>query len=212
MIDAKLLAGSSGYDVVLHSGAMSSRLIPEGFFLPLDLSKLPNIKHLDPEIMAFLETYDPGNKHSLPYMWGSTGITYNVDMIRERMPDAPLDSGDMIFKPEVVLQICRLRSISTRQSVGCHTSCSRLPWSRRQLCRSGCPATGGGPSQCGAAVYSLFQLDKGLIDIPNGEICVAMEWSGDYATAAARAAEAGIDITLAYIVPKEGPRHGSTCS
>ena len=204
VVDAKLLAGSSGYDVVLHSGAMASRLIPEGFFLPLDMNKLPNAKHLDPEIMAFLETYDPGNKHSVPYMWGSTGITYNVDMIRERMPDAPVDSGDLIFKPEIVSKFadCGISLLDSPLDV--------IPSALAYL---GHDVNSINPEILQQAEDLLtavrpyiryFSSTKSLIDIPNGEICIAMNWSGDYATAAVRAAEAGIDITLAYTVPKEG--------
>ena len=101
MAEARLLAGRTGYDVVVHAERYSARLIPIGVYRPLDKSKLPNWKNLDPWVLETLDSADPGNRYGVPYLWGTTGFTYNVNMIRERMPDAPVDSGDMIFKPEV---------------------------------------------------------------------------------------------------------------
>ena len=102
MVDAKLMAGNSGYDLVLHSAAFSSRLISVGIYQPLDKTRLPNWKHLDPALLDRFDHFDPGVRFGVPYMWGTTGFTYNVDMIRERMPDAPVESGDLLFKAEVV--------------------------------------------------------------------------------------------------------------
>ncbi|MEP6547205.1 MAG: extracellular solute-binding protein, partial [Gammaproteobacteria bacterium] len=98
-MDARLLAGSSGYDVVFASVEYSGREIKAGVYIPLDRSKLPNWKNLDPRILAIQTAHDPGNVHSVPYLHGINGFAYNVDMIKARMPNAPLDSLDMIFKP-----------------------------------------------------------------------------------------------------------------
>jgi len=102
MVEAKLLSGRTGYDIVVHSSMYSKRLFPLNIFQKLDKTKLTNWKLLDPKLMAILDTFDPGNNFMAPYSWGSTGIAYNVDMVLERLPDAPLDSGDMLFNPEVV--------------------------------------------------------------------------------------------------------------
>ena len=101
-MDARLLAGSSGYDVVIASTEYFGREIKAGVYIPLDKSKLPNWKNLDPRILAIQTVHDPGNAHSVPYMHAINGFAYNVDMIKARMPNAPVDSLDMIFKPEVV--------------------------------------------------------------------------------------------------------------
>src|ERR1700676_4106277 len=101
-MDARLLAGSSGYDIVIASTEFFGREIKAGVYLPLDKSKLSNWKNLDPRILAIQAAYDPGNAHAVPYMHAITGFAYNVEKIKARMPNAPIDSLDMIFKPEVV--------------------------------------------------------------------------------------------------------------
>src|SRR5262245_13773984 len=101
-IDTKLLAGSTGYDVVFHDMNYSARLMPIGIYAPIQHERLKNWAGLDPSILAMYADYDPGNTFGVPYMWGSTGFAYNVDMVKARMPDAPVLSGDMLFKPEVV--------------------------------------------------------------------------------------------------------------
>ena len=102
VLEAKLLAGNTGYDIVVPSASFVARQIQAGIFQPLDKSKLPNYKNLDPSIMKILAGYDAGNAHVVPWLWGTTGIGYNVKKIKERMPDAPLGSWDMAFKPEIV--------------------------------------------------------------------------------------------------------------
>jgi putrescine transport system substrate-binding protein len=95
MVEAKLLAGSTGYDVIFHAGDYAARLIPLGTFLPLDHAKISSWKYLDPDLLRTMAGYDEGNRYSAPYMWGSTGFAYDVEKIRERMPDAPVDSAAM---------------------------------------------------------------------------------------------------------------------
>ncbi|HET6565231.1 MAG TPA: extracellular solute-binding protein, partial [Xanthomonadales bacterium] len=102
IVEAKLLAGKTGYDVVLHTMRHSARLIPIGVFQPLQFDSLPNRRHLDPWVLDVLAKYDPDNRHAIPYMWGTTGFMYNIDMVLERMPDAPLDSAAMLFEPDIV--------------------------------------------------------------------------------------------------------------
>ncbi len=102
MLETKLLAGGSGYDVIVPTDRNLARMIQAGVVQKLDKSKIPNLEHQWDAIAERLETYDPGLEHSTNYMWGTTGIGYNVDEIKERMPDAPVDSWAMIFDPEVV--------------------------------------------------------------------------------------------------------------
>ncbi len=99
--DTKLVAGNSGYDVVSHSGSAIGRLIPAGILQPLDKSKLPNLKHMSPEVMTQLSSnWDPDNQYVVPFMWGTHGVTYNEEEVRKVLPDAPIGSMDLIFKPE----------------------------------------------------------------------------------------------------------------
>ena len=102
VLEAKLLAGGTGYDIVVPTSAFLARQILAGVFQPLDKSKLANTDNLDPAIAELVTQHDPGNEHAINYMWGTTGIGYDKAAILERMPDAPLDSWDMVFDPEVV--------------------------------------------------------------------------------------------------------------
>jgi putrescine transport system substrate-binding protein len=204
VVDAKLMAGSTGYDVVIHAASFSARFFPEGFFLPLDWERLPNRRHLDPDLLEVLAVYDPGNRHAVPFMWGSTGFAYNVDMIRARMPDAPVGSGDMIFKAEIISRFadCGVSFLDSPTDV--------IPMALAYLGRdvnSVDPQVLGEAQALLAAVrpyITYFSSTKLLVDLPSREVCLSMSWSGEYATALMRAREAGIDIDLAYTIPKEG--------
>ena len=109
LVEAKLLAGNSGYDVVVPSGFFLERQVAAGLFLPLDKAKLPNLANMDPDVMAATAAHDPDNAHAVDYMWVTTGIGYNVAKVTERLGDTPVDSWDLVFKPEVVGQARRLR-------------------------------------------------------------------------------------------------------
>jgi len=107
-IEAKLLAGSSGYDVVSYSSSDAGRIIPAGILRKLDKSKLSNLKHMRPEIMGKLSSnWDPGNNHVVPFMWGSHGVTYNEALVKKTYPGAPIGSLDMIFQPEHMKQLAK---------------------------------------------------------------------------------------------------------
>jgi putrescine transport system substrate-binding protein len=204
VVEAKLLAGRTGYDVVLHSARYAARLIPIGVFHPLDRDRLPMWDNLDPWVMSALEAYDPGNKFGIPYMWGTTGFAYNVDMIRERMPDAPVDSGDMIFNPDVVSRFadCGVSLLDEPTDV--------IPMVMLYLGHDPNSMELEKIAEAEAVLKSVrpyiryFSSTKMINDMPNEETCVAMSWSGDYAQAMQRAIEVGVDIELAYNVPKEG--------
>lgn len=204
VVEAKLLAGKTGYDVVLHTMRHSARLFGAGVFLPLRMDQLPNRKNLDPWVMNILADYDPGNRHAIPYMWGTTGFMYNRGLVLQIMPDAPLDSAAMLFDPEV-----------TRQLKGCGVTwldeaTTVLPLAMLYL---GYHPHSIEPAEL-AHVEEVLKAARpniryissgmGLNDIGNQEVCVAMAWSGDYTVAQNRANEAGIDIDVGYTVPREG--------
>ena len=102
MLETKLLAGRSGYDVVVVSGHFLERLVPAGAFRKLDLQQLPGRGNLDAELMAKFAQYDPGNAHAVGYTWGTVGIGYDESRLREASPDAPTDSWSLVFDPAIV--------------------------------------------------------------------------------------------------------------
>lgn len=204
VVEAKLLAGQTGYDVVVHSVVYSERLIPVGVFMPLDRSKLPLSEGLDPWLMGELAVGDPGNRYAMPYMWGSTGMSYNLDMIHARMPDAPLDSAAMMFDPAIVSRFadCGVSFLDGPTDV--------IPIAMLYL---GYDASSIDPQQLaeveelirGVRPYiKYFANSKVINDLPNEEVCIAMSWAGDYGQARNRALEVGLDLNLGYRVPREG--------
>ena len=203
-LEAKLVLGNTGYDIVFPSSSFFARQIKAGIYQKLDRSKLTNWSNLDQWVLQQQAAYDPGNAYAVPYMWGTNGVTYNVDMIKERMPDAPLDSLRLVFDPEVVskFQDCGVSLLDSPEDV--------FPLA---LAYMGKDPTSQNPDDIVAATDMLmkirpyiqvFDSQQYLNALPNGDRCVAMTWSGDYAVAAGRAEEAGLDINLAYAVPKEG--------
>jgi putrescine transport system substrate-binding protein len=204
IVEAKLLTGGTGYDVVVHGGQYSSRLIPIGIFRPIDHRLLTNWKNLDPKVLSILENYDPGNVFAVPYMWGSTGFAYNVDLVKQRLPDAPVESGAMVFDPAVISKFadCGVSFLDSPTDV--------MPMALVYL---GYDANSTDPEALRAAEAMLlsvrpyvkyFSSARVLNDLPNEEVCVSMSWSGEYALARERAEEAGVEIDLAYTVPAEG--------
>jgi len=204
MAEARLLAGHTGYDVVVHAERYSARLIPIGVYRPLDKSKLPNLRFLDPWVMEQVAIDDPGNRYGVPYLWGTTGFAYNRRMIAERMPDAPVTSGDMLFKPEVVKRFadCGVTFLDEPTDV--------IPMAMLYL---GHDPNSLDPKDLADVERLLkavrpyiryFSSAKMLIDLPNEEVCIAMSWSGDYAQAMMRAKQVGKPVPLAYTTQKEG--------
>ena len=204
IVDTKLLTGHSGYDVVVHSASFSARLIPIGVYQDVDYSRLENWHNIDPDIVAKIRRYFGDDIAGVPYMWGTTGFAYNREMILKRMPDAPLDSAAMLFDPAVVSHFadCGVSVLDDPTSV--------IPIAMMYL---GYPANSVEPEHLAKVEELLkavrpyvkyFSSTKMLLDLPSREVCLAMAWSGDYAVAVNRAAEAGIKIDLGYTIPKEG--------
>ena len=204
VVDVKLLAGNSGYDVVVHSNQFSSRLAPIGIFEKLDKSRFENIDNLDADVMASINVYEKVTEYNIPYHWGTTGYAWNVEMVRARLPDHPMDSADILFDPEVVSRLA-----------DCGVSLLDGPTDLfpMVLAYLGLDPSAVDDESLAAAEAQLklvrpyiryFSNQKMISDLPNKEVCVAMSWSGDFAQAATRAAEAGLDIELRYTVPKEG--------
>ena len=203
-VDVKLLTGNSGYDVIIHSNLLASRLIDVGVYQKVDPEQLPNLKNLDAETMRQIDIYESVRGYNTPYHWGTTGFTWNVEMVRERLPDQPMDTAAILFDPDIVSKLadCGVSFFDSTTSL--------LPMALSYL---GLDPNAVDDESLAAVQEMLLEVrpyvryfsnDKFLSDIPNKELCVAMAWSGDYANALLRSKEAGIEIELEYTVPKEG--------
>ncbi len=205
ILEAKLLAGSSGYDVVVPSAfPWFHRQVAAGIYQPLDLSLLPNFGNLDPALMEVVPKGPNGEDFAAMYAWGTTGFGYNPAMIAERMPDAPVDSFDMIFDPEVVANFadCGVSILGTAGEV--------LPIVLHYM---GLDPNAENPEDLAAAEALLAEIrphiryfhdSQYINDLATGEICIGMGFSGDIYLAADRAAEAENGIEIRYVVPTEG--------
>lgn len=204
VVDVKLLAGNSGYDLVVHSNVFAARLAPIGVFRRIDPSRLANYGNLDPTLMERLDAYPRVSGYTVPYHWGTTGYAWNAQMVRDRLGDHPMDGGDVLFDPAVVSKLadCGVTFLDSPADV--------IPMVLAYLGRD--PTADDLESIAAAEAQLLavrpfvryFGNQKLMFDLPNREVCVAMAWSGDYAQASARAAEAGADVDLRYTMPKEG--------
>lgn len=205
VVEAKLLAGKSGYDIVAPSAEpYFSRLIKAGIFQPLDKEKIPNLSNLDPALMKAVETSDPGNKYGVIYQWGTNGIGLNVAKIKERMPDAPVDSWDMVFKPEIVSKFadCGVTLLNAATEI--------VPLALTYLGKDPNSQDAKDLRAAEDLVKKIrpyiryFHSSNYINDLASGDICLAVGWSGDINQAATRARQAGNGVEVAYAMPKEG--------
>lgn len=204
-LEAKLLAGSSGYDVVVPTSSYLKRQVAAGVYMPLDMSKLPNAAGLDPERMEAVSEHDPDNLHSVIYMWGTNGIGYNVAMVEERLgADAPTDSWSLIFDPEnaAALADCGISFLDS--------SSDMIPVALNYLGFEPGSTDADELDQAAAMLEAVrphvryFHSSQYISDLANGEICVAVGWSGDVLIAMDRAEEAGTGQEIGYSIPVEG--------
>jgi putrescine transport system substrate-binding protein len=204
IVEAKLLTGGSGYDVVVPTGSFLERQIQAGLFQPLDKSKLTNLGNMDQAIMDRVKTNDPDNAHAIVYMWGTTGFGYNVKAIQERMPDAPVGSWDMIFNPEIAAKFadCGISLLDAPVEV--------IPAALKYLGLDPLSEDEGDLEKAEALIAAVrpyiryFHSSQYISDLANGDICIAHGYSGDILQARDRASEAGQGIEINYVIPKEG--------
>jgi putrescine transport system substrate-binding protein len=203
-LETKLLAGNSGYDVVVPSASFLERQIKAGVYQKLDKSKLPNLKNMDPEVMQRAALHDPGNEHAVVYMWGTNGIGYNPDKLAKALPNAPVDSWALVYEPE---------NASKLKSCGI-----ALLDSPTEIVKTVLNYLGKDPNSESADDLALVEAklmkirpyiryihsSQYINDLANGEICVAVGYSGDVLQARDRAEEAKNNVTVKYSVPKEG--------
>jgi putrescine transport system substrate-binding protein len=203
-LETKLLAGSSGYDVVVPTASYFERQIKAGVYLTLDKSKLPNLKNMDPQLMAKVALHDPGNAHGIIYTWGTNGIGFNEKMVRELMPDAPLDSWRMVFDPAVASKVAKC---------GISVLDSPAEMLRAVYSYLGKDPNSQNPDDLLQAEGVLTKIRPYIRNInsseyiealANGDLCIAVGYNGDVLQARDRAHDANKGIEIKYAVPKEG--------
>jgi putrescine transport system substrate-binding protein len=203
-LETKLLAGSSGYDIVVPTASYFERQIKAGVYLPLDKSKLPNLKNMDPQLMSRVAMHDPDNAHGIIYTWGTNGIGYNEKMIKELMPDAPLDSWRLVFDPAVASKLAKC---------GISVLDSPAEMTRAVLNYLGRDPNSQKAEDLALAEATLLKIRPYIRNInsseyiealANGDLCVAVGYNGDVLQARDRAREANKGIEVKYTVPKEG--------
>ncbi|SEM57605.1 putrescine transport system substrate-binding protein [Pseudomonas sp. ok272] len=203
-LEGKLLAGRTGYDVVVPSNHFLGKQIKAGAFQKLDKSQLPNYSNLDPVLLKRLEQNDPGNLYAVPYLWGTNGIGYNVDKVKAVLGVDKIDSWSVLFEPENIkkLHSCGVAFLDSADEM--------MPTVLNYM---GLDANSTNPEDYKKAEAKLlkvrpyvtyFHSSKYIGDLANGDICVAIGFSGDIFQAKARAAEADKGVNIAYAIPKEG--------
>jgi putrescine transport system substrate-binding protein len=204
-LDAKLLAGNSGYDVVVPTGYFLARQIKAGIYQKLDKSKLPNLVNAWPEIASRLAAYDPGNQYAVNYMWGTTGIGYTVAKARELLgPGAKIDSWDDVFDPAKIAKFkdCGIHLLDSSDDI--------LPAALHYLSLNPNSSDPGDLEKAADLVMRIrpyvrkFHSSEYLNGLATGEICFAVGFSGDIKQAQKRAAEVKDGLEIGYAIPKEG--------
>jgi len=205
VLETKLLAGGSGYDVVVPSATFLQRQIAAGAFQPLDKSKLSNIGNLWDVVQARTETYDPGGEYSINYMWGTTGIGVNVDKVTEILgEDAPLNSLELAFNPENMEKLaeCGVQfldaPIEMVPAALIYAGLDPDAKDEESLAKAEAVLSAVRP------YVQKFHSSEYISALANGDICVAFGWSGDILQARDRAWEADNGVEIAYNAPVEG--------
>ncbi len=205
-LDGKLSLGSSGYDVVFPSARpFAQRQIESGIYLKLDKNKLPNWRHLNTEVLKSMEDVDSDNAHLMPYMWGTTGIGYNINKVKEVLgTDSALDTWGLLFDPASAEKLaqCGIGILDDEQE----------GFSAALIYKGKDPnGVSSGEIEIVKQTYAAikphiryFDSSRYINDLANGEICIAMGYNGDVLQARDRAAEANKGIEIGYIIPKEG--------
>lgn len=206
MLETKLTAGRSGYDVIFPTAnPYAERHIQQGLYLPLDMAQLPNRQHLDPVLMQRLSIVDPGNRHTVPYMWGTTGLGYDADQVAAILgEEAPTDRWALLFDPALAAQFaeCGIAVLDDALEVLTAT-----------MLYLGRDPNDTDPALLQEATDRLqairpyiryFHSSRYINDLANGEICLVLGYSGDILQARDRAEESGSGRQIEYRIPQEG--------
>jgi len=201
---SRVIAGNSGYDIVVPTNEFLARMIDGGALAKLDKTKLPNLVNLDPALTALMEKYDPGNQYGVIYLWGTTGIGLNRDKIRQRMANPPVDSLAMIFDPAIVARFsdCGVAMLDAPSEI--------IPAVLRYLGEDPDDKDARALARAEAQLLKIrrhirkFHSSQYIDDLANGNICLALGWSGDVLQAKMRAEQAGKGVVVQYLMPRQG--------
>src|SRR5688572_9111190 len=204
VLETKLLAGRSGYDIVVPTAPFLERQIQAGVFLPLDKSKLPNLENMDPEIMQRVAAHDPGNDHSLTYLWGTIGLGYNPELVKRALGTGTIDSWAVLLEPASASKLakCGIAILDAPTDVFGSVAIYK-----------GLDPNSEKPGDLAVVEETLmkvrpyvryFHSSSYINDLAAGEICLALGWSGDVLQARDRGAAAAKPVEVRYAIPKEG--------
>jgi putrescine transport system substrate-binding protein len=204
MLETKMLTGSTGYDVVFPGSTYLERLMKAGVFRKLDRAALPNLVNLDPKMMSEVALNDPGNEHAIAYLWGTTGVVYNPDMVERTAGLREIASWGVIFDPAVASKVakCGLTFLDSPDDV----------FSAAEIYLGTNPANEDFQELRAAERLLMkvrpfvrqFDSRNHAASLASGDICISISWSGFALGAVRQAAEAAVPVTLKYVIPKEG--------
>jgi len=204
VLETRLLAGNSGFDVVVPSASFLERQIKAGVFQKIDKSQIPNLKNMDPDIMNRVGLHDPNNEYAVPYLWGTTGIGYNEDKIKKILGDARPDSWNYIYDPKLVAKFkdCGLSLLDAPDEIlkTVLAWMGRDPNSQKEDDLKAAEAKLMPIRPFVRKIHSSQYID----DLANGDLCIAVGWSGDILQARDRADEAKQGVKIKFAIPKEG--------
>jgi putrescine transport system substrate-binding protein len=203
ILETKLLSGHSNYDVVVPTDVFFDRQREAGVYRTLDKQALPNLANADPEIMRQMALHDPGNLHAIPYMWSTTGLGYNVDMVRKRLGEAVPDSWALLFDPRnaAKLKDCGILIVDSPLDV----FGSAIIYLHRDPKRRDPKDVLAAAELLHAIRPFVRNIDPAPIaPLATGDVCLELAWSGDVEAARNRAVEAATGARIAYLIPREG--------
>lgn len=205
VLESKLMAGNTGFDLVIPSSNFIARQIEIGIYQPLDKSKIPNWSNLDEKLLKLVAQHDPNNTYAFPYLWSTTGIGYNVDKVKSALGDnVPLDSWDMVFNVENAQKLSKCGLVWVNEPT--------------EIIASALHYLGHDPNTNDIKAYQeakdlllsirpyvkYIHSSSFISDLANGEVCAVIGWGGDVLQAAERAKEANNGIKINYFIPEEG--------
>jgi putrescine transport system substrate-binding protein len=204
ILETKLLAGGSGYDIVVPTSNFLVRQIEAGVYQKLDKSKLPNLANMWDVVSERVQKYDPGNEYSINYMWGTVGIGYNQKKVQEALGIEAVDSWDVFFKPENLSKLadCGVYVLDSPSDI--------IPTTLKYLGLDPESKSAEDLAKVEETLLAIrpyirkFHSSEYINALANGDICLAIGWSGDVFQAADRATEADQGVVVGYSVPKEG--------
>ena len=204
VLEAKIMAGKSGYDLVVPTGSFLERQVQANIYAEIDKSKLANYGNLDKELLAKVARHDANNAHSVPYAWGTIGLGYNVDQVKQRLGDVEVDSLDLIFNPAVAskLKDCGIAVLDSPAEVMA-IALNYLGLDPNSEAKADLDKAEALMKSV-RSNYRYFHSSQYISDLANGEICVTLGYNGDVLQSQSRAVEADQGVNVAYAIPKEG--------